>query len=528
MATQQDAGALTNPFRPVRASLADLLGDEYIEAVCAGRAWLAGEDLDALREEARRPVDFLPAAFIERQHELLGHTGQSVPAAVLTSSPAGRSTDRFNEATKTHVAPLTGFGLFRLAESGRLHLITKSEHYHALLGHSFPGYRLIDRARALGIPNATHNNTRGYITRLLEERLVAAANGTPGADADKLELNRVLNLETGSLAVEAALKMVLARFHRIQGDADPPAYEGRIPVVLVLGNENGGLEANYHGTTLLTQTMRGMWASLLDRLQAAGIFEVRAIRPNRLEDVEAAFAECEGGARKIAAFFHEIVMMNYGAVLLERGFLRRTYELCRAHDVPTIVDEIQSCMWSPEFFLFREYGLRPTMAAVGKGFPGGEYPASRILFNASMDGRMPQFAALVTNGQEELAALAYLITMHWAAANADVTRAIGEYYEERLREFAERHADRVKGINGLRHMCGLEFDSLAAAADFAASMVRMGFDISAQTYKVDCPPVVLTKLPLIVTRAAVDFILARMEQAITESAAPRTPRGAHA
>ena len=60
---------------------------------------------------------------------------------------------------------------FRVGEDGRLWLISKSEHYHVPLGHGFPGYALLDRARRLGIPNATHNNTRGRITRLLEEEL---------------------------------------------------------------------------------------------------------------------------------------------------------------------------------------------------------------------------------------------------------------------------------------------------------------------------------------------------------------------
>ena len=61
--------------------------------------------------------------------------------------------------------------------------------------------------------------------------------------------------------------------------------------------------------------------------------------------------------------------------------------------------------------------LNGIRSAVGKGFPGGEYPASRILFNDRMDDHLPQFGALVTNGQEELASLAYLITMRWAAAS---------------------------------------------------------------------------------------------------------------
>ena len=71
----------------------------------------------------------------------------------------------------------SALGIFRVGEDGRLYLISKSEHYHTPLGHGFPGYTLLDCARQLGIPNATHNNTRGQITRLLEEELVAAVNG---------------------------------------------------------------------------------------------------------------------------------------------------------------------------------------------------------------------------------------------------------------------------------------------------------------------------------------------------------------
>ena len=73
----------------------------------------------------------------------------------------------------------SALGIFRVGEDGRLYLISKSEHYHTPLGHGFPGYTLLDCARQLGIPNATHNNTRGQITRLLEEELVAAVNGGP-------------------------------------------------------------------------------------------------------------------------------------------------------------------------------------------------------------------------------------------------------------------------------------------------------------------------------------------------------------
>lgn len=510
----------TLQFETVCLSLADLVGAEYLDAVCAARAWLTGEDAGVLRAMASEPIECFPAALQERLVTLLPRVGQAV-CAEQRASAQGASSQSFGQASHLGMAPLSGLGYYRVGEDGRLYLITKSEHYHTPLGHAFPGYQLIERAKRLGIVNATHNNTRGHITRVLEEELVRAAHGIgndPAAFAavynthDLSCANRVLNLETGSLAAEAALKMMLARFYAPQEGGTPP-YQGREPVVLVIGNDEGGLHANYHGTTVLTQALRGMWPELTAALEAHGLLRVCAIRPNALDDLEAAFARYEQPPYKIAGFFHEIVMMNYGGRLLQREYLQRAYALCRAHDVPTAVDEIQSCMWAPEFFQFREFGLQPTFAIIGKGFPNGEYPASRVLFSTAMDN-LPQFGALVTNGQEELASLAYLITMRWAAANTEITRHLGDEYEARLRELAAGYPQHITGIEGRRHLSTLVFNNLTSAKQFVAQLTAQGLDINMQTYKTDCPPVVLTKLPLIAGPEVVAFVVERMREAL--------------
>lgn len=510
-------------FIPVNASLADLIGRERIEASCRARAALTGENVTTLTAFASEPVDFLPAEFMARQHALLKQAGKLVAEPQAGAPVRGASTRMFDSATKCGMAPLSALGLFRVGEDGRLYLISKSEHYHTPLGHGFPGYALLERARQLGIPNATHNNNRGQITRLLEEELIYAANGLAPGDAaglagvlasdDPYVCNRVLNLETGSLAAEAALKMILARFYRVEPGYAEPQYHRRTPVLLVMGNDDGGFQANYHGTTILLQTARGMWPELYAGMENAGLCRVCPIRPNRIQDVESAFAKWEGNGHKIAGFFHEIVMMNYGGRLLSREFLQRAYALCRQHGVPTVADEIQSCLWHHDFFLFREWGLTPSFVAIGKGFPGGEYPASRLIFSAALDC-LPQFGALVTNGQEELASLAYLITMRWARANSHVTRALGDYYEGRLREFAAAHPDKISAVEGRRHLITLCFKELDTAKAFARRLNELGLDISAQTYKPDCPPAVLTKIPLIATPAVVDLILERFEETI--------------
>lgn len=510
-------------FKTVRASLRDLLGADYVSALCGARSALSGEPAAELRRVAAQKVDFFPAALQQRLRSLLPRTGTRVTAPVRRSA-TGASSRAINAATHADMAPVSGLGYYRVGEDGRLCLISKSEHYHAPLGHAFPGYRLLDTARRLGIANATHNSTRGHITRLLEERLVCLANGIAADDAAGLAklraarragvLNRVINLETGSLVVEAALKMALARFHRVDPSSPQPRYAGRVPVVLVMADDDGGLTGNYHGTTTLTQVLRGMWPALRRRLARSAAMRVHAVRPNVAQDLDDAFARFEQGQYKVAAFFHEFTMMNYGARRLSEEFIGRAYRLCRAHDVPVVADEIQSCLWCPGLFSFREYGVRPAFVAIGKGFPGGEYAASRLLFDSRMDC-LPQFGALVTNGQEELASLAYLVTMRWAEANEDAVRAVGDHYQERLRELAERHPGLVQCIDGDRHMGALRFHELAPAKRFASALNGAGLDISVQSYKEDAPPSALTKLPIIMDTQAVDAVIGKMAQALT-------------
>ena len=503
-------------------SLIDLLGKEYVQSVCSARAILEDRDPGDLWTIAAEPVEFFAPPFQQRLDELLDLVGQTV-CEPLQGSAEGAGTQGFRKATNTALAPLSGLGFTRIGEDGKVYLISKSEHYHASLGHSFPGYRLVDNARRLGIPQATHNNTRGHITRLLEEELVRVANGIERGDAAGLKgvlassephvLNRVINIETGSLAVEAALKMMLARFYRLEDTFPAPKYAGRTPVFLVMADWQGGKKANYHGTTLFTQFMRGMWPDLYTRLEESGIFVVKPVALNDSGDIARLLETYERPPYKVAGFFHEIVLMNYGAVLLEPDFLHRAYELCHSHDVPVMNDEIQSCIWSQDVFLFREYGLRPDFVSLGKGFPGGEYPASRMLTTAEMDN-LHQFGALVTNGQEELASLTYLVTMEFVQANRDYIGAIGDYYADRLRLLARRHPALIMRIEGYRHLSALFFHDTGKAIEFARRLNQRGIDISAQTYKADCPPATLTKLPLITSYAMVDFLIRTMDDVL--------------
>lgn len=502
----------------ISRSLEDLLGKPYLDAVCAASEAVLGLDAQEARRLAEEPVDFFPPEFAARCDALAAKVGQQIVPS-FDVALAGAPTESFRKATHSHAAPLSGAGCVRVGQDGRAYLAAKSEHYHIPLGHNFPGYQLITKARRLGILNATHNNTRGYITRLMERQVIQDVNGiaAPGPELDAVlasqepkVLNRLINLETGSLAVEAAIKMMLTRFYRLDGSFDAPQYAGKTPVFLVIQDNDGGPQANYHGTTIFAQTLRGMWPEFREKSEAAGLFRVVSVKYNDIGDFEAKLRQYNQGPYKTAGFLHEIVLMNYGGILLTRDFLQQAYALCAQYDTPTLADEIQSCMWYKGMFLFRAYDLKPDFVIIGKGFPGGEYPASKVITTYEMD-RLNQFGALVTNGQEELASLAYLITMEFVRENADAVAEAGAAVDAMLSGLAAAWPQRIACVEGRGHLAAIHFHSVDDAARFASLSGGMCIDVSAQLYKANCPPAVLLKLPLVADEAVIGLLKEKFE-----------------
>ena len=512
-------------LKNISLSLTDMLGEEYLAAVTRAASALGIGREAELRTLATQKVDFFPESFATRLDGLLDRLGQEVCTPWPNSCP-GAGTKAFTDALHATSAPLAALGFLRVGEDGRLYFIGKSEHYQASLGHDFPGYELLQLASKIGISNITHNNTRGHITRTLERELVRVANGLAPDDNDALDaviastqphvLNRAINLETGSLACEAAVKMMLARFYKLQPHFDAPDKSGFTPVFLVMGDYRQGREANYHGTTIFTQMLRGMWHEMANGMENAGLVKAVGVPINDFAGFQAAVEKYDQGSTRVAGFIHELILMNYGAIKLHEDYLASCYELCHSRGIPCFVDEIQSCMWSPEIFLFKEYGLKPDFVSVGKGFPGGMYPASKILTTAEMDN-LNLFGALVTNGQEEIASLANLITLHFAEANADYIREIGQLWRSALTESVEQFPKAISAVEGHGLLSSLVFQETDKAVAFSKIMSqKFCIDVSVQTYKANCPPAVLMKPPLITSQKAIDIIKRAIGQTLKE------------
>lgn len=505
----------------IARSLKDLLGAAYIDRLLADRKFF-GFDPEADKCLCEERVEFMPAAFLRKEEALLPYIGKKVVPEFKTDN-LGAASNAYREGTNTGHAGIGSFGWYRLGEDGKLYLASKSEHYHTSMGHGFPGYKLLQNAMSLGISSAAHNLARGYITRLMEREIVRTANGLEKGDEAGLArvlssqapqvLNRVINIETGSLATEAAFKMMFSRFYRLNPSYAEPPYHGRVPVFMVMADRDGGPSANYHGTTMFTQYLRGLWPEYTQAAKTAGLFEICPVRINDVEDFREKLARYDKPPYKVAGFAHEIVMMNYGAVALQKPYIQAVYQLCHAADVPILCDEIQSCMWCDGMYLFRQYGLTPDFVSIGKGFPGGTYASSKLLFTAPMD-TLNLFGALVTNGQNELSSLAYLITMEFAQANGKHMEEIAAYFAQQMRaQLGQRRC--FTRINGDSLLLAVELADLEKIKRFSEELSRRGFEVSVQLYKPNCPNAAISKLPITANQALIDTFIEAMDEALT-------------
>ena len=96
---------------------------------------------------------------------------------------------------------------------------------------------------------------------------------------------------------------MLARFYHLDLTYDAPQYIGKTPVFLVMADNEGGKQANYHGTTILTQILRGMWPGFADKLDAAGIFKVVPVRINDIDFLAEMVAKYDRGNYKNSRIF---------------------------------------------------------------------------------------------------------------------------------------------------------------------------------------------------------------------------------
>jgi acetylornithine/succinyldiaminopimelate/putrescine aminotransferase len=124
----------------------------------------------------------------------------------------------------------------------------------------------------------------------------------------------------------------------------------------------------------------------------------------------------------------------------------------------------------------------------------------------------------VTNGQEELASLACLITIAFVEANGDTIESMGNKIEKQIKSLVPKFPSLIEKTEGKGHLLAINFKQVDQAVDYVKHLNKAGIDVSTQTYKANCPPSALLKFPFILTERALDFFVRKSEQILSEIA----------
>jgi acetylornithine/succinyldiaminopimelate/putrescine aminotransferase len=390
---------------------------------------------------------------------------------------------------------LAGRGLFYVTEQGKLFLDCTAGHYQMSWGYDHPVLtRVIHDGLAAGVVADNHSNIPQWPVKRLAQKLVEAANPDlpelcegdfSKVVESKTRLNTVLlGIATGSVACEAALKILLVHHERTKRPG-PPVF-----VVL---------DGNYHGTGFFSQYLRGMWGSYVRNL------EVVTVQPNDGDELESVVARHQD---RIAGFWAEPIMMNREAIRVEPEYFQFAQKLLRRVGALMVIDEIQTGFWTRDLFLYKQCGIVPDIVIVGKGMSAGLHPLSSIIYRRDLD-LLAQYDAISTNGNAALAALVALANIELLQRHAAEINDTQSYYHKRLCELAAEFPDRIAAVHGNQAMSGLKFRRVDEALTFHKKCVESGLWLRVHAYHPG-HSTILCKFALCLEPAIVDEFIRRL------------------
>jgi adenosylmethionine---8-amino-7-oxononanoate aminotransferase len=174
-------------------------------------------------------------------------------------------------------------------------------------------------------------------------------------------LSRVFFSDNGSTAVEVALKMAYAWWVH-QGEHERTGF-------VCLRN-------SYHGDTLGSVSVGGI--DLFHHLFRPLLFDTWQAEPGDLYDMAGIL---EAHAERVAAVIVEPLVQGAAGMLLHpRGYLQAVRELCDAHGVLLICDEVATGFGrTGKMFACEHEDVSPDLLCVAKGLTGGYLPLAATL-----------------------------------------------------------------------------------------------------------------------------------------------------
>ena len=346
----------------------------------------------------------------------------------------------------------------------------------------------------------------------LASRIAALAPG---------DLNRVFFCNSGSEAVDTALKIALA-YHNVRGEG------GRTRLI--------GRERGYHGVGFGGISVGGIvnnrkfFGSLLsgvDHLPATYSREHQAFTKGEpawgahfADELERIVALHD--ASTIAAVIVEPMAGSTGVLPAPQGYLQRLRAICDRHGILLIFDEVITGFGRLGYaFAAERYGVVPDLITFAKGVTSGAVPMGGVIardgiYEAFMRG--PEHAIELFHG--------YTYSAHPLACAAGLA-TLELYRDEKLfaraKALEPHFAEAVMTLKGLAGVLDIRTVGLAAGIDLASrpgapglrayQAMERAFQDEGVMIRIAGETIALSP-PLIVTEAQIDQIIDKVGRAI--------------
>lgn len=172
--------------------------------------------------------------------------------------------------------------------------------------------------------------------------------------------DKVLPMNSGAEADETALKLCRKWAYKKKGIA-----QGNAKIICC--------EGNFHGRTITIISM----STDPDARNDYGPFTPGfiTIPYNDLRALEEALQDPD-----VAGFLTEPIQGEAGVFVPDEGYLKKSYDLCKKHNVLFIADEVQTGLARTGKLLACDHeGVRPDILILGKALSGGLMPISAVL-----------------------------------------------------------------------------------------------------------------------------------------------------
>ena len=286
------------------------------------------------------------------------------------------------------------------------------------------------------------------------------------------DLNRVFFCNSGSEAIDTALKIALA-YHNVRGEGARTRLIGR--------------ERGYHGVGFGGISVGGLvnnrkfFGTLLagvDHLPATYSREHQAFTKGEPEWGAHLADELERivglhGASTIAAVIVEPMAGSTGVLPPPKGYLQRLRAICDRHGILLIFDEVITGFGRlGHAFAAERYGVTPDLLCFAKGVTSGTVPmggviARESIYDAFMRG--PEHTIELFHG--------YTYSAHPLACAAGLA-TLDLYRDENLFDRAKRlepvYADAAMTLKGLPNVLDVRTVGLAAGIDLASRPDAVG------------------------------------------------------